>query len=185
VLPINRYPDDSKMDSCFTSHQLRHEMAHAGSVKKMRVYDKKDNIRLIGYYRSGAVIRSHNNSPLGVALNEGHNTIEDLIFCGFYLDKYKHWKADRFFEEKELLNKKYPHSRFKEIVHAYINYRKLIAKIYDKDPELYRLAEDFIYGDMIYPFARKLDLVCGKGVFGKLMRISAPCEAKDLLQEIS
>lgn len=66
----------------------------------------------------------------------------------------------------------------------YLEYRELMTEIYDRDPELYRMAEDLIYGDKFLPFARRLNQGFGEGFFSRLMRVDSPEEAREILEEI-
>jgi len=63
-------------------------------------------------------------------------------------------------------------------------YKKLMAAIYEKGPELYKLAIDAIYGDKMIAFAKKLEQHFGKGFFRKLMEASTPEQAQALLEQI-
>jgi len=57
--------------------------------------------------------------------------------------------------------------------------------IYSRNPELYKLAMDFIYGDKMIAFAKAIDNTFGKGFFERLMYISSHKEARKLLKDLS
>jgi hypothetical protein len=68
---------------------------------------------------------------------------------------------------------------------TYSGYVDLMAEIYDREPLLYSLAEDFIYGDKMIAFAKKADEVFGKGFFRELMLVNSDEKAKILLKKIT
>lgn len=192
LIPIQK-SSNKDVNACSASYNLRHELAHAGSVRKLRVYRKETGSYAVDFYRSGSVINQGNGFVYGWAISEGHNSIEDCLYSSELSGKIERWRADRFFKEREILDKRY-HVETKWFEPELIknnqgakNYgylRRLMIKIYDSDSELFRLTEDFIYGDRIISFARKIDQVFGKDFFGRLMKIGSGDEADKLLQEI-
>ena len=78
--------DDPEVDGWDNCRKLRHELSHAGSVRKHRVYPNKKGTFTYNSYRLGAQILSNKRGfrRLGLAIDEGHHAIEDEIFEGLH-----------------------------------------------------------------------------------------------------
>lgn len=221
VVVFGKSFQDKETDAFWTSFLLRHEMAHAGSVRKIQAREPEPNSVVIDPYRTGAIVFSRKKGTIGEAITEGHNSIEDTLMTGELEEKFDTWAADRHLSKEEVFGKRFPggvknyyqiSERLKQqgklpegklltgywkretsllkgeetYSHAddYQGHRELMVEIYNRDPELYRMVEDLIYGDRFLPFARRVNRVFGKGFFSRLMKIGSQEEAKEILEEI-
>lgn len=211
---------DKEADSYNTAFLMRHELGHAGSIRKLRVHETAPKTFSISSYRTGGQVGTEKRG-VGIGFTEGHNSIEDALNSGELRDNVSKWKADRFFSLDQSLDNKFPEGigvylstkrdlsesgslpegkiltgykttkvnefEVDEAV-AYGNdckeYRELMTEIYNRDPELFQLAEDFIYGDKMLSFAKKADISFGGGFFHKLMETNTPESAQKLLNEL-
>lgn len=83
IMFVNNF-DDRDIDSWDVCRKIRHELSHAGSVRKHRAYQSdKGNFSYQGY-RMGARLDSKKRGGVsfGLAVDEGHHAIEDEIFEG-------------------------------------------------------------------------------------------------------
>jgi hypothetical protein len=196
IMFVNNF-DDKDVDSWDVCRKIRHELSHAGSVRKHRAYrDESGNFSYQGY-RMGARLDSkkRGNVSLGLAIDEGHHAIEDEIFEGVLhpelLEQDEYLKAlpngQQLFPGAK---QKYEQLRQQAIkqgeikpdqmlmsyrknngmnligtANLYEDYCELMRLVYQRNPELFGLARDFIYGDKMTVFAKQVDLTFEKGFF--------------------
>lgn len=208
-----------EINAYFTSYLLRHEMGHAGSVKKIIASEPEPGVLFTERYRLGTYLNSPKNGELGEGLLEGHNSLEDEQAIGIYQEKawksrwlskpvlnlgtqYKTAISQRETIRKQLISEdklqpeepltgywqiQSPEGKVFEFFskgELYSGFIELMTEIYDREPALYALAEDFIYGDKMIAFARKADQVFGRGFFRELMSVSSNEQATELLAKI-
>jgi hypothetical protein len=209
---INRF-DDKDIDGYEACEVILHEMGHAGGVRKERLFHPEEENRVYGGYRVGAQLQSREKEELiGLAIDEGHHMVEGEVFEGrnpellnqdVFLRKIT--GADQMFPayrvKYEALSRKAGIRNDEQRLTAYKigsegklvgtgpknggDYADLMLFIYSRNPELYKLAMDFIYGDKMIAFAKAIDNTFGKGFFERLMYISSHKEARKLLKDLS
>ncbi len=108
IVVCGRSFQDEDTDAYWTSFLLRHEMAHAGSVRKARASEPKPNFVEVDSYRTGAFVLSKRNGCLGELITEGHNSIEDSLVSGELGEKIDTWQADRYLSREETLEQRFP-----------------------------------------------------------------------------
>jgi hypothetical protein len=214
IVSVNGF-DDKDVDGYFASVCLRHELSHAGSVRKHRVYSKAIFGANYETYRLGAnLLRRRTGVVLGKMLDEGMHAVEDKMFVGEYpelLSQDPYLKklpgVNQFFpgakEKYDLLTKEVRQQGLLEtnrILSAYKfranrgdgvsalsydDYSNLMLSIFSRNPELYKLAIDFVYGDKMLPFARQIEKTFGRGSFEKLMLAKDWKDARKLKTELA
>lgn len=210
---------DPEINAYFTSYLLRHEMGHAGSVKKIRASEPEPGVLFTERYRLGTYLYSPKNGEFGEGLLEGHNSLEDEQTIGAYQEKkwgsqwlskpvfalgthYKTALSKRESIRKRLISEdklqpeeplngywqiESPEGKIFELFskgELYFEFIELMTEIYDREPALYNLAEDFIYGDKMIAFAKKADEVFWRGFFRELMSVGTNQQALQLLEKI-
>jgi hypothetical protein len=79
------------VDGWDVCRKIRHELSHAGSVRKHRAYREKNGDFSYEGYRMGARIDSKKRGGIlfGLVIDEGHHAVEDEIFEGQHTDLLK------------------------------------------------------------------------------------------------
>ena len=213
VVFVNNF-EDRDIDAYDTAKKLRHEMSHAGSVRKMRGYQVDDVRTSLERYRVGAQLSSMKKGvTLGLVVDEGHHAIEDLIFDGQH-PEYR--QVDPFLKEIPTSDEIIPNGRQKYnalreklvadgVVKAtemmmcywksekidmsgtaglYSDYSGLMEQIYAGDPDFFLAGSELVYADKMLAFAKKVEQTYGKGYFNKLMSLQDRDDTKPLSEEI-
>lgn len=217
IIFVNNF-DDKDVDSWDVCRKIRHELNHAGSVLKHRVYRDENEKLLYQGYRVGAQLdsKTRNNVLLGLAIDEGHHAIEDEIFEGLHTELLEQDEYLKHLPNGEQLfpgaKQKYEKLRQQAIQRGEIEadqmlvsyrenrenneitlivvansseyYSELMRLIYQWNPELFRFACDFIYGDKMTVFAKAVNSTFGEGFFSKLMAAKNEDDTVKLVDEL-
>ncbi|MBP8591257.1 hypothetical protein KBI33_02175 [Candidatus Shapirobacteria bacterium] len=214
IIFLNNFENED-IDGWYACGKLRHELSHAGSVTKHRVYQRGDSKPLYQEYRVGALLVQEGGNKLGLAAQEGHHAIEDEIFEGKHrglLSQDEYLKriydlrpifpgAQEKYEQLRqsliqrgvipqdrmlIFYRKYGYAiESMKVADSYEDYRDLMMLLYERRPELFRLFCDYTYGDKMINFAKGVEQTFGKGFFSKLMSVVDRESARKLINECS
>lgn len=197
--------EDPDIDAYDSAWRLRHELSHAGSVKKIRAY---------GYglksYRVGAKLNSDKRES-GLVVDEGFRAIEDALFRGDDLpfagtsiessledmstripgarEKYSQLYAQvvsrQLIPDGKMMTHFLPSIYKVGYCDSYDTFKELMLKLFQKDPGLFAATEDLIYADRMIAFAKRITETYGDGMFHRLMSLQGEEGAKALLEGIT
>lgn len=214
IMFINNFDDKDidSWDVCRKiRHELSHagsvlkHRAYRGGNRNFSYQDYRIGARLESKKRGGI--------SLGIAIDEGHHAVEDEIFEGSHSElleqdeflkaipngqqlfpgakqKYEQLRQEAIqrgeIEPDQMLMSYRKNNGMNLIGTAdlYKDYSELMKLIYQRNPQLFRLAGDFIYGDKMVVFARQVDQTFGRGFFQKLMATEDRDAIKKLVNEI-
>ena len=210
IVFVNNF-NDLEIDHWETCRRLRHELAHAGSIRKAEFHPDK----LATTSRAGGLMLSEKrgNNPFGLALDEGFHAFEDRIFenpdssppqlSGFNIglsngDQLFPNARKKFSElrhqlisqgeigpDRDLVSHRTENQKTITVAAGcYTEYVRLLEKIFLTNPKLIELTRDFIYGDRAIAFAREINDTFGEGFFKKIMSVGNEADAKKMTEEL-
>lgn len=165
-------------------------------------------------YRIGATVISRTKGRLGTVIDEGQHELENALFEGEPLNFPIVDMAPRLapvveelFPDMGMKGKmailrqamiaagRMPadsrltayigNGRIVGSANTYAAYRSLLEEIYARDPGLFQLGMDFVYGDKMLAYAHAIDRQCGRGFLHDLMMAHTPSDALALLRRLS